>query len=282
MSKKILITGGSGQLARCISLANKSDQLYIPSRAELDVTYENRVKEYLNDTHPDIVIHLASLTRGDECAKNPEKAYNVNVEGTKNVAFICNKLNIPILLVSTNEVFDGTRKRPYIESDLPNPITMAGKTKYLSEIIVRQFTNKFYIVRTMWLYSEWSNNFIHSIVQIARNRKEIAFTSDEIGSPTNSHDLAHALLQLIGTNRYGCYHIVNKGSVSRSVFGRRVLTKLGLVNNIHIKDTPLNSFARLSKPPLSSSLTSNKLQDVGIDLRDWSKALDDFLKQNPI
>jgi len=279
---KILITGAEGQLAKCVQAANTKHDLILLSKSDLNVENEAEVFDTCIKYQPDIIFHFASLTKGDVCAANPGKAYDVNVNGTKNIVFACVKNDIPLLLVSTNEVFDGEKGKNYTESDSPNPKTIAGKTKYLSEELVRLYLKKYFIVRTMWLYSEWSDNFVQSIIRIARTKESIDLTEDEIGSPTNSLDLAKAIYELINTKRYGTYHIANMGSVSRLEFGRFVLNKLNLLTKVKVHPVPLSSFRRLSKPPLYSSLECKKINSIGISLRTWKAALGDFLDQHKL
>jgi dTDP-4-dehydrorhamnose reductase len=276
---KILVTGGKGQLARCIQEIRTQHKLLFLDKNELNVVNPHQVNTALMRYRPDIILHFASLTRGDECAKNPKKAYKVNVDGTMNVVSEAARLDIPFVYLSTNEVFDGSKKTPYVEDDKPCPISVVGKTKYLGEEIVRIFLKKYYIVRTMWLYSLWSNNFVHAILEKARKIKRVSLTQDEYGSPTNSHDVAVALLKLVETNSYGVYHFVNSGVASRLEFGRRVILSQKDLQNTHILPIALRSFPRLSTPPRFSPLLNTNGAKKGIVLRGWKEALDDFLEK---
>jgi dTDP-4-dehydrorhamnose reductase len=168
---KIFITGANGQLSKSLSELFEKDGLYLATRDRLDVTDKKEVLKKISDYNPDFIFHLASMTRGDECAKNPEKAFKVNVEGTRNVIEACLKSNSTLVFVSTNEVFDGKKKVPYKEKDRPNPITVVGKTKFEAEKIIKTKLRKYYIVRTSWLYSQWSSNFLHAVLNKARKDK---------------------------------------------------------------------------------------------------------------
>jgi dTDP-4-dehydrorhamnose reductase len=180
------------------------------------------------------------------------KAYQINVVGTRNVARVTAKMDIPLVFVSTNEVFDGSSNSPYKETDVPHPKTVVGKDKYKAEQVIQKTNRKYIIIRTMWLYSDWSENFIHAIIKKAKNNSSIKLVYDEIGSPTNSNDLAKAILKLIKHKKYGIYHITNKGSASRLEFGREILKQLHFTTKIQA--IPLVEFKRLSKPPLYSVL----------------------------
>lgn len=277
---KILITGANGQLAKTVAYYNKVHDLILATKSVINIEDRRDVYQKITMYKPDIVYHFASMTRGDECAANPKKAYKVNVTGTRHIARITAKLGIPIVFVSTNEVFDGTKQTPYTESDIPNPKTVVGKNKYKAEQIIITTNPQHYIVRTMWLYSEWSNNFIQAIVKKSRNNASINLVSDEIGSPTNTSDLAQAIMLLSATGKYGVYHITNTGSASRLDFGREVFNKLKI--NITIRPVLLNDFKRASKPPKYSVLESKKISKMGILMRNWQSALNDFLTHNTI
>ncbi len=282
MSKIVLITGGGGQLARCLQLQKSKNLLLLPSKKTLNVLDKRQLNSYVVQHKPDLIIHLASMTKGDLCAAKPEEAYEVNVNGTKNVVFECVKGDLPLMLVSSNEVFDGTKKSFYTETDVPNPKSVAGKTKYLAEEIVKTYMKKYYIIRTMWLYSEWSNNFIQAITKIAMEKGEVSLTSDEVGSPTSSHDLACAILKLIETDSYGIFNIVNKGAVSRLEFGARVLDRLKSRRIVKILPVSLSRYKRLSMPPKRSALSTKKIERIGIKMRPWTEALDKFLRKQKI
>jgi dTDP-4-dehydrorhamnose reductase len=275
---KILITGANGQLAKAIKEQNTSHELIMATKSQLNI--ENRVDVYktISLHKPDMVFHLASMTRGDECAANPKKAYQINVVGTRNVARVTAKMDIPLVFVSTNEVFDGSSNSPYKETDVPHPKTVVGKDKYKAEQVIQKTNRKYIIIRTMWLYSDWSENFIHAIIKKAKNNSSIKLVYDEIGSPTNSNDLAKAILKLIKHKKYGIYHITNKGSASRLEFGREILKQLHFTTKIQA--IPLMEFKRLSKPPLYSVLDTTKVEKMGIRMRNWKTALNEFVSKN--
>jgi dTDP-4-dehydrorhamnose reductase len=273
---RIFITGASGQLAKSITQLYPNQDLHLASRDMLDITDKKQVITQITKFKPNIVFHFASLTRGDECAKEPEKAYAINVDGTKHVVEACKKLDIPILFVSTNEVFDGKKKKSYIEMDLPNHVTVAGTTKHEAEKIIMKNLKKYYIVRTSWLYSKWSSNFIHAVLKKARSDNKIELVKDEIGTPTYSHDLAQAIKKLLLTKKYGVYHLVNKGIVSRLDFAKKVFE----IKKLKVKIIPvgLNDFNRISKPPKYTPLKNVQAKKHGITLPRWDHALRRFLE----
>lgn len=273
---KVFITGANGQLAKYLADLYAGDELYLGTKHKLDVTNRNQVLKKIAKFKPDIVFHLASVTRGDESAKNPEKAFEVNVEGTRNVVEACKKYDSAILLVSTNEVFDGLKKTAYTEKDPQNPITVIGKNKYEAEKIVKENLKKYYIVRTSWLYGEHSLNFLHAVLKKAREEKEIKLVSDEVSSPTYSLDLAVALKKLVATGKYGTYHLSNLGSASRLKFAKKAFEICDL-NEINIVPIALSEYQRLSKPPLFTPLANVNAKKLGIIMPKWENALKRFL-----
>jgi dTDP-4-dehydrorhamnose reductase len=220
---KMLITGANGQLAKTFSHAfdYDKDTLFLFTKKDLDITNRKQVLKKISNIMPDIVLHFASMTRGDDCAKYPEKAYDINVNGTKNVVDACKSINAQLLFISTNEVFDGKKKTAYYESDTPRPITVAGQTKYEAEKIVIKNLHKYFIVRTSWLFGKWSNNFLNTVLNMARSNMEIKVVVDEISSPTYSVDLCYAIKKLISTKKYGIYHLSNAGKASRFDFAKK-------------------------------------------------------------
>lgn len=277
---RIFITGGNGQLAKSIGeLYGKSEDIYYASKNTLDITNRSDVLAQVKSFRPNIIFHFASMTRGDECAKNPVLAKKINVGGTKNIVAACKKYGSALLFVSTNEVFDGKKRSPYNENDTPNPITVVGETKLQAENVIRENMSDFYIIRTSWLYSDWSSNFIHAVLKKAIKDKEIELVDDEIGSPTYSLDLARAIQKLIQTDQFGTYHVANEGVVSRLEFAKKAF-KIYKMKNIKIIPVNLSHFNRLSKPPLYSALKNTKTKKIGIEMPIWDDALKRFLSEN--
>jgi dTDP-4-dehydrorhamnose reductase len=273
---KIFVTGANGQLAKYLSELYSDAELYLGTKSKLDVTNKDQVLKQISKFKPDIVFHLASITRGDESAKNPKQAFEVNVQGTKNVVEACRKNESALLLVSTNEVFDGLKKVAYIEKDPETPVTVIGKDKYEAERIIRENLKRYFIIRTSWLYGEQSSNFLHVVLKKARDEKEIRLVEDEISSPTYSLDLAIAIKKLVATKKYGIYHLSNLGSVSRLEFAKKAF-EICKINNIKIIPIKLSDYPRISKPPLYTPLKNTKAKKLGIEMPKWDDALKRFL-----
>lgn len=276
---KILVTGANGQLGQTfLASSEASSRILFLDRSKLNVADPAAVAEVVQTFKPHFIFHFASLTRRLECANNPVLAHSVNVVGTKNIIEACKKVNATLVFTSTNEVFDGNRSNTYTEKSVTNPITTVGKTKLAAEELIQKELEKYYIVRTMWLYSKWSKNFLHSIVEVARKKRELSLVTDEIGSPTNSLDLMKAINDLIDTNAFGTYHIVNSGKASRKDFGAFALRQLGLQPKI--LSVTLSEFGDTEKPPRMSALSIKKLESRSIFMPTWEASLQSFLHDN--
>ena len=276
---RIFITGANGQLAKTIAALYPQKDIHFASKENLDITNSSEVLKQITDFQPDIVFHFASMTRGDECALNPEKAQRINVDGTMNVIKACVATDAALLFVSTNEVFDGKKKRPYLEKDVPNPITVVGRTKFEAEELIKESIKKHFIIRTSWLYSKWNSNFIHAVLNKALKDKKISLVKDEISTPTYSLDLAKAIKKLIATKKYGIYHLSNDGIASRLDFAKKAFD-IKKLKDVEINAVHLDDFERASKPPLFTPLKNTKAKKLGITLPDWNDSLKKFLRTN--
>lgn len=274
---KILITGGNGQLAKSYLEVDRSNEIIVLGKKELDITNSKQISAKIKEINPNIILHFASLTRRIECAQNKKLAFEINVQGTKNIVNECIKHDIELLFISSNEVFSGEKLEPYCENDVPNPVTTVGKTKLEAEKYISQKMTKFYIVRTSWLYSKWTNNFLQTIINLAKEKKSISVVTDETGSPTNSLDLAKVIKKLISSHQYGLYHVSNKGNVSRYEFAKFIFKQLDI--DVDLKPIQSNDFSSIEAAPLHSALASKKLSTLGLKVRDWEEALSDFLNK---
>jgi dTDP-4-dehydrorhamnose reductase len=183
-----------------------------------------------------------------------------------------------MVLISSNEVFDGTKTKPYEEADHPNPTNTYGISKFAAERHTQQLLNHFYIVRTSWMYSARGSNFIHRIQKIAGEKEPLSVVTDELGAPTWSEDLAPAILALTKSEQYGLYHLVNSGHTSRYNLARMVLDLTGR-QGITIDPIRIEDYDRPSTPPKNGVLANVRGASIGIKLRPWDKALREFLKQ---
>ena len=276
---KIIIAGGRGQLGRTLErVLSPKHQVVIIDLPETDVTQRGEIDTLVN-LAPDLVIHAAAMTDVDGCARDPDAAFRSNALGTQNVALACQRANAVMLYISTNEVFDGTKNAPYRELDEPHAINPYGASKLAGERYVQMLLNRFYIVRTAWLYSRGGNNFPNKIIAAAREKGRLAVVDDEIGNPTYAPDLARALAELIETNHFGIYHLTGEGAASRYDWVERILqlAKMGEVPLTRIK---LAEYRRASTPPLYGALANfAAATTLGIRLRPWQDALEEYFNE---
>jgi len=276
---RIFITGNKGQLGRTLHAALAEHTLSGCDLPELDVTDRAAIGAAVADFGPDMVIHAAAWTDVDGCARDPDKAYRANALGTQNVALACAASDAAMVYVSTNEVFDGTAMEPYREWDTTNPVNPYARSKVAGEWLVRHLLNRFYIARTAWLYAPGGRNFSNPnrIIQLADKHGSLKVVTDEVGNPTCALDLAAAIAALIQTDAYGVYHLVNSGHCSRYAFVREVL-RIGGRERVPVEPISLDDFPRASTPPRFAPLANTAAAALGIELRPWQEALEEFLE----
>lgn len=287
---EILITGGNGQLAneiKGIINTGKSDigkintnninSIFYGSK-ELDISNHKQVNDVINRVKPDIVINCAAYTNVDGCETDPDKAFMVNSIGPRNLAIECEKIGAKLVHISTDYIFSGNSNKPQKEYDLANPKSIYGSTKLMGENYVREFSSKYFIIRTSWLYGEKGNNFVYTIINLAKTKKEIMVVNDQIGNPTNANDVAFHILKLINTEEYGIYNCTGEGECSWYDFAKRIVDLLG--EDCVVNPCTTEEFPRPAKRPAYSSLDNMMLRcTVGNDMRQWKDAIDCFMKK---
>lgn len=277
---RILITGAAGQVGHALVAALQPQHTVIPfTHATVDLSQIAAAIRVV-EAEPDLVIHAAAMTNVDGCARDPDQALLVNGLGTRHVALACQKLDVPLVYISTNEVFDGRATQPYLEYDSPRPSNPYGYSKWVGEQAVQQLLSKFYIVRIAWVFGG-ERNFVRTIQRLAHERTELAVVDDEIGNPTFAPDIAQAISQLITAPAYGTYHFVNEGHCSRYDFAREILRQSGQTT-ISIHPIKLADYQRDSTPPPYGALRNFVGANVlNIHLRPWQDALAAFLRSSP-
>jgi dTDP-4-dehydrorhamnose reductase len=275
---RIAITGANGQVGQALTNLLQS-QHTILSITHTDVSLEEHAAtQRLEALRPDYVIHAAAWTDVDGCARNLDRALLVNSLGTKHVALACQRLDIPLIYISTNEVFDGTTSQPYLEFDRPNPVNPYGYSKWAGEQMVQQLLKRFAIVRVAWVFGG-ARNFVRTILRLAQQRSELAVVDDEFGNPTYAPDLAKAIHGLVEHEAYGIFHLVNEGTCSRFAFAQEIIEQ-ARYRHVTLKPISLSSYKRDSTPPPFGALRNFvAANDYGIQLRPWQAALADALAQ---
>lgn len=272
---RIAVTGAAGMLGHALFQVCPGDDLIGLTHENLDITLLDKVINTLRRIKPDYLIHAAAYTNVDGCELDPEKAYRVNGVGARNVVMACEEINCPIIYLSTDYVFDGAKGEPYNEWDPTRPINIYGLSKMIGERFVTSLTNRFYIVRTSWLFGKNGQNFVETILRLLNDLNRLEVVKDQIGVPTFTCDLAQAIVQLLGKG-YGIYHITNSGHCSWYEFALAIAELTG-------RETPVmpitsDKINRPAKRPAYSVLGSTMLKLEGIQtLRPWKEALKHYL-----
>ena len=273
---RILITGSRGRvgslLATTLAVTHTVLEADLP---EVDLAVPETA-EQLAAERPELIIHTAAWTDVDGCARDPERALRINAYGTKHVALACQRLGIPLLHVSTNEVFDGSQATPYREYDTPHPINPYAYSKWVAEQIVRELVPQHTIVRISWLIAHGGKNFVQAILDRAQAGQPLRVVIDEIAAPTYNDDLIPALAALIASGHYGTYHLTNEGSTSRYALARFVLDHAGF-ESTPIEPIVLAQYPRPSTVPPRAVLANSAAALLGIRLRPWQAAVQAFL-----
>lgn len=277
---KILITGANGQLGRDLLhiLSTKNVDVYGYRREELDVTRIDVVREILFQVRPQVIVHTAAYTHVDQAEQESEQAYAVNVKGSRHIAAVAEEIGAKLCYVSTDFVFDGQQRIPYLESDQTNPLSVYGKSKYEGEECTKLLCAKHFIVRTAWIYGSHGQNFVKTMLNLAQDREEISVVSDQMGSPTYTLDLAECIYELILTEHYGTYHVSNSGQCTWYDFAQAIFEESGI--NLNVKPITTHAFGSKAPRPSYSVLDHQHLRQIGIkELRHWREALQDFLQK---
>lgn len=259
-----------------IDVLNDKHELILTTSKTLDITDKEHTVEFIKENKPDIVINSAAYTDVDGCEENREWAFSVNGEGVRNLAIGCREADCPLVHISTDYVFNGKNDTPWVEDDEIGPISVYGKSKLEGEQAIQEILDKFFIVRTAWLYGVNGGNFPKTMLELAETHDELTVVYDEVGTPTYTPDLAEAIGKLIETDYYGIYHITNSGSCSWCEFAKYIFEIAG----VDVKVTPVTAseFARPAPRPSYSVLNNKKWVDNGFEpLRSYKEAIKDYL-----
>lgn len=290
---KILITGINGMLGTVLNdtLKDKHEVFGIdivnPSGGatvfNVDLTDFDLTRKTITKINPDIVLHTAALTDVDKCEREPDLAYKLNAIATRNVAISCQKYDAALLYISTDYVFSGEaseeKKNGYTEYDEVCPLSVYAGSKYEGEQYIRSLLNKFYIVRTSWLFGSKRKNFITQINDAIKEGKPASMAEDMVSSPTYANDLAEAIKRLIESDKYGLYHLTNSGFGSRYEIAIEIARMMGSpadkIKKVKLKDLNLPAVR-----PSFSAMKNYAWQLSGFEpIRSWQEAVKEFLKK---
>ncbi len=269
---RILVTGANGLLARdlCPMLEDADFEVIETTRNELDVTDELQVRRVISDVKPDYVIHCAAYTNVDKAEEEPEIADLINAKSAEYIAKACNSNNAVMIYISTDYVFDGTKKTPYFPDDTTNPTGAYGLSKLHGEEAVRKFCPAHYIIRTSWLYGHHGKNFVETMISLAE-KTELKVVDDQVGCPTWTVDLSDAIISFIDEEPpFGTYHACGSGSTSWYGFAKEIFDLMNL--NVNLIPCTTEEFPRPAKRPAYSVMDNEGI------LRDWKQALQEYIE----
>lgn len=277
---KILVTGGSGQLGYdvCLELERRGIEYIAPSSKEMDITDADAVREQISAYQPDAVIHCAAWTAVDAAEDVPEQAFAVNEGGTRNIALACREIGAKMLYISTDYVLPGTGTHFYEPDDPTGPVNVYGRSKLAGELAVKELLEKYFIVRTSWVFGEHGNNFAKTMLRLAETRDEVSVVCDQIGSPTYTVDLAPLLCDMVETERYGIYHATNEDTCSWAEFAETIFRDSG--KNVKVNYITTSEYPAKAMRPLNSRLSKVCLESAGfVRLPAWGGAVSCFLEE---
>ncbi len=270
---KVLVAGGGGQLGRSLPAALKGHAVTALSHAELDITNAEAVEKAFRESVPELVINAAAYNQVDKAESEPAAAFAVNAQGPKNLAVAAAKRSIPIVHVSTDYVFDGTKGRPYDENDKPNPLSVYAQSKWQGEEEVRSANPRHFVVRTAWVYHPVGNNFPNAMLSLSKTQ-EVKVVKDQVSSPTYAPYLATSIAALAQSRDYGTYHLAGSGGASRFEWIQAVFEALGVKAALH--PVLLEQFPAAAARPKYTVLASVKTPPVA--LPPWRQGVREFAK----
>lgn len=287
---KVLITGAQGQVGKELTqIANeKGFDVVAASRADLDITQAQSVENYITKCQPDIIINAAAHTAVDKAESEQDLAFAINRDGAKNIANACKKQNIPLLHISTDYVFDGTKSEPYSEDDTVSPLGVYGESKWQGEEVIRKNLNDYLILRVAWVFGAQGNNFVKTMLRLGKERDELNVVADQFGGPSPAKDIALTLIDLVeqyqtdNTLAWGTYHYCGNSKTTWYHFAKEIFKQafeLGLLNK-KVKVNPITTeeYPTAAERPGNSMLDCSKLKTTfGIEMPEWKKALKQVL-----
>jgi dTDP-4-dehydrorhamnose reductase len=278
----VLVTGANGQLGQAIQHIAKSYlnlNFVFCNSTDLDISNKENCQAVFHKIKPDFCINAAAYTAVDKAESEQDKAELINVIGAKNLAETCNEFDTKLIHISTDFVFDGSNDKPYSETDIPNPKGVYGQTKLDGEKAIQAVFSKYYIIRTSWVYSQFGNNFMKTMLRLASERTSLSVVNDQMGTPTNAVDLAEALVQIIlnnnqqpTANHFGTYHFSNEGQCSWYDFAKKIFE----INNVSIdlSAIPTEQFPTPAERPKYSVLDKSKIKSTfGLPIKTWEESL---------
>ncbi len=277
---KVLVTGFNGQLGYDVvkELRNRQIDCKGVDLQDFDITDKSATLDYVKNYAPDVIVHCAAYTAVDRAEDDEEVCRMVNVCGSENLAIVAAEIDAKILYVSTDYVYGGSGEAPFEVTDPTDPKSVYGKTKSEGENAVKKHTDKYFIVRTSWVFGINGNNFVKTMLRLGAERDELTVVADQIGSPTYTPDLARLICDLIATEKYGTFHGTNENYCSWAEFAEAIMALGG--RKAKIKPIPSSEYPAKAQRPLNSRLSKACLDAAGIErLPTWQNALERYFKE---
>ena len=281
----ILVVGGHGQLGQALQSIEKEfpEETFIFTDSDtLNILNLQEINSAFEQFKPDYCINASAYTAVDKAESELQLAQAINVEGVENLATVCKTYQTVLFHISTDFVFDGSKKTPYTEQDIPNPKSVYGQTKLDGEKVIQICTEQYYIIRTSWLYSKFANNFMKTMLRLATERDTLSIVNDQIGTPTQAVDLAEVIMVIINYHKnhqyqpnYGLYHFSNEGQCSWFEFAEAIFKKNDIT--IHLNPIPTSAYPTPAQRPFYSVLDKSKIKNTfGIHIKKWEESLQSF------
>lgn len=278
---RVAVIGAKGQLGTdLVEVLQREFEVFPLTHQDVEVA-DFKSLEVLKKIRPDVVINTAAYVRVDDAEIHADKAFQVNAVGALNVARVAEEIGAIDVYISTDYVFDGLKREPYVEVDLPNPINVYGASKYAGEVMTRNYSSKHYIIRVASLYgkagaSGKGGNFVNWVVEMAERGEKLRIVDDQIMSPTYTKDVARTLADFLKAGaEFGVYHMVNEGCCSWFEFTKAVFEILGW--DVEVEPIKSHELGRRARRPAFSALRNAKLEKLGLKMRNWREALEDYL-----
>jgi dTDP-4-dehydrorhamnose reductase len=282
--KKILLTGAHGQLGREMIdwVPNFNFKLQAYTHNQFNITCLKQVKQKIAKIKPDYILNAAAYTAVDQAEVEQESAFAVNATGVKYLAHVAREFDIPLLHISTDYVFDGRKKTAYVEEDIAQPLSIYGESKLAGEVFLREIWYKHIILRVSWIFGAYGNNFVKTVIKLAKDRSELRIVSDQVGSPTYTGDIAKTLLKIIqclskGQTDWGTYHYTGTPTTNWYEFAKQIVSKAKIRHNLVLKDIlPISAleYPSIARRPYNSALACSKISRVfNVKPSDWNEGL---------
>ena len=277
---KVLVTGVKGQLGYDVQkeLEKRGHKAIGVDIEEMDITDECSVESVIANSHAEGVIHCAAYTAVDAAEDNQEICFKVNGHGTENIARACKALDIKMLYISTDYVFNGAGEIPWKPDDKREPLNVYGASKYEGELAVERCLEKFFIVRISWVFGVNGKNFVRTMLNFGKTKDSLTVVDDQIGSPTYTYDLARLLVDMMESDKYGHYHAANEGICSWYEFACEIFRQTGM--NVKVSPVKSTAYPTKAKRPKNSRMSKEKLIENGFEkMPPWQDALSRYMKE---